>query len=50
MFLEPVFRAYVMLDSEKVTLYIDSGRVTPIVDFHLHISQCVDDICFQWVL
>lgn len=43
----PVFRSYVMIDFTKVILFIDSERITPIVDFHLHASQCIDDICFQ---
>uniref|UniRef100_A0A2P2I282 Xaa-Pro aminopeptidase 1-like n=1 Tax=Hirondellea gigas TaxID=1518452 RepID=A0A2P2I282_9CRUS len=43
----PVFRSYIMLSDAKMTLFLDSGRITPGVDFHLHVRQCIDGVCFS---
>ncbi|KAF2352830.1 Creatinase N-terminal [Trinorchestia longiramus] len=42
-----VFRSYLLVDHSDVTLFIASGRIPPVVDFHLHIGQCFDNVCFH---
>lgn len=42
-----VFRAYALVDQKDVTIFIDSERIPPVVDFHLHIGQCFDNVCCQ---
>ncbi|XP_018018253.2 xaa-Pro aminopeptidase ApepP-like [Hyalella azteca] len=42
-----VFRSYLLVDHKDVTLFIDNERIPPVVDFHLHIGQCFDNVCFH---